>query len=102
MASNHRGTSLHWKLVQGANDQLELVLIPDPHILEDPDSVKAIEVIRAMTHERAHGWREIPNGPTPTLPWHPDLTPIEHSWMWMKLLKAYAIQPNLTAPKAIS
>lgn len=98
--------SLAWELVpEGGSGplQLQVLLGPEHHL--EPGAAARIEEARRLASARARGgWRApdpVAEAATerPTLPWHDSLTPAQHAWVWIKLLRRYAEYPDLTAPK---
>jgi hypothetical protein len=102
MPRRSRHARLAWALEEpkrGGLIQLRLWMDADFH----PDSsAAAVEEARRLTHKRSGGWKSVvANVREPLLPWHPDLSAAEHSWIWIKLLRHHAVQPDLKAPTII-
>ena len=99
MTTRDRRSRLAWTLIETPNGERELHVELDEAIAADPVAIASVEEARMRTNVRAHGWHPMPDGERPTLPWHPNLSPAEIAWVWIRLLQRYAIAPDITGPK---
>lgn len=87
-------TTFGWELEEGYGE-IRLVLLLGPGFKPTRDEAAAIGQARLLTDDRSGGWRySYTKGLDPVLPWNPEMSPGDHSRLWVELLQEHAVAPR--------